>query len=147
MSGDGGLGMLLGDLITLRDRNLPVKVVVFNNSSLGMVKLEMLVAGLPDSGVDLTPVDFAAVATAIGIRGWRVSEPGGIGDALRSALAHDGPALVDLVTDSNALSIPPHLDAAQVRGFALAATKTVLEGGVGKMLELARANLRNLPRP
>jgi pyruvate dehydrogenase (quinone) len=68
-----------------------------------MVKLEMLVAGLPDSGVDLTPVDFAAVTTAIGIRAWRVSEPGGIGDAL----AHDGPALVDLVTDSNALSIPP----------------------------------------
>ena len=143
MSGDGGLSMLLGDLITLRDRNLPVKVVVFNNSCLGMVKLEMLVAGLPDYGVDLTPVDFAAVATAIGIRAWRVSEPGGIG----SALAHDGPALVDLVTDSNALSIPPHLDVAQVRGFALAATKTVLEGGVGKMLELARANLRNIPRP
>jgi pyruvate dehydrogenase (quinone) len=143
MSGDGGLSMLLGDLITLRDRNLPVKVVVFNNSSLGMVKLEMLVAGLPDSGVDLTPVDFAAVATAIGIRAWRVTQPDAIGDAL----AHDGPALVDLVTDSNALSIPPHLDAAQVRGFALAATKTVLEGGVGKMLELARANLRNIPRP
>jgi pyruvate dehydrogenase (quinone) len=147
MSGDGGLSMLLGDLITLRDRNLPVKVVVFNNSSLGMVKLEMLVAGLPDSGVDLTPVDFAAVATAIGLRAWRVTQPDAIGDALGSALAHDGPALVDLVTDSNALSIPPHLDAAQVRGFALAATKTVLEGGVGKMLELARTNLRNIPRP
>lgn len=147
VSGDGGLSMLLGDLITLRDHNLPVTVVVFNNSCLGMVKLEMLVAGLPDAGVDLTPVDFAAVATAIGIRAWRVSEPGSIGDALGSALAHNGPALVDLVTDSNALSIPPHLAPKQVRGFALAATKTVLEGGVGKMLELARANLRNIPRP
>jgi pyruvate dehydrogenase (quinone) len=145
MSGDGGLSMLLGDLITLRDRSLPVKVIVFNNSCLGMVKLEMLVAGLPDFGVELTPVDFAAVATALGIRAWRVSEPDNIGEALGSALAHDGPALVDLVTDSNALSIPPHLGATQVRGFALAATKTVLEGGVGKMLELARANLRNIP--
>jgi pyruvate dehydrogenase (quinone) len=73
--------------------------------------------------------------------------PGGISDALGSALGHDGPALVDLITDSNALSIPPQLSAAQVRGFALAATKTVLEGGVGKMLELARANLRSIPRP
>jgi pyruvate dehydrogenase (quinone) len=147
MSGDGGLSMLLGDLITLRDLNLPVKVIVFNNSCLGMVKLEMLVAGLPDADVDLTPVDFAAVASAIGIRAWRVNEPDGIGDALGSALGHDGPALVDLITDSNALSIPPQLSAAQVRGFALAATKTVLEGGVGKMLELARANLRNIPGP
>jgi pyruvate dehydrogenase (quinone) len=142
--------VLPGDVAALEAGNPTghaVKVVVFNNSSLGMVKLEMLVAGLPDSGVDLTPVDFAAIATAIGIRAWRVSEPGGIRDALGSALAHDGPALVDLITDSNALSIPPHLAAAQVRGFALAATKTVLEGGVGKMLELARANLRNIPRP
>jgi thiamine pyrophosphate-dependent acetolactate synthase large subunit-like protein len=137
--------VLPGDVAALEAGNPTghaVKVVVFNNSSLGMVKLEMLVAGLPDSGVDLTPVDFAT-ATAIGIRTWRVSEPGALG----SALAHDGPAPVDLVTDSNALSIPPHLAAAQVRGFALAATKTVLEGGVGKMLELARANLRNIPRP
>ncbi|MGH9004733.1 MAG: thiamine pyrophosphate-dependent enzyme, partial [Acidimicrobiia bacterium] len=147
MSGDGGLSMLLGDLITLRDRDLPVKVIVFNNSCLGMVKLEMLVAGLPDFGVDLPPVDFAALATTIGIRAWRVSEPQGIGEALGGALACDGPALVELVTDSNALSIPPNLDVAQVRGFALAATKTVLEGGVGKMLELARANLRHIPRP
>jgi pyruvate dehydrogenase (quinone) len=147
MSGDGGLSMLLGDLITLRDRALPVKVVVFNNSCLGMIKLEMMVAGLPDTEVELTPVDFAAVATAIGIRAWRVTEPHDVGKALADALAHDGPALVELVTDSNALSIPPHLGASQVRGFALAATKTVLEGGVGKMLDLARSNLRNIPRP
>lgn len=73
--------------------------------------------------------------------------PQGIGEALGSALAHDGPALVELVTDSNALSIPPRLGAAPLQGFALAATKTVLGGGVGKMLELARANLRNVPRP
>jgi pyruvate dehydrogenase (quinone) len=147
MSGDGGLSMLLGDLITLRQHEVPVKVVVFNNSSLGMVKLEMLVAGLPDAGTDLAPVDFAAVGEALGIRSWRVTEPADLGGSLADALAHPGPALVDVVTDANALSMPPNITASQVRGFALAATRTVLDGGVGKMLDLARANLRNIPRP
>jgi pyruvate dehydrogenase (quinone) len=147
MSGDGGLSMLLGDLITLRQYDVPVKVVVFNNSSLGMVKLEMLVSGLPEAGTDLVHVDFAAVAAAMGIRSWRVTEPADVGGALAEALGHDGPALIDLVTDPNALSIPPHITAGQVRGFALAATRTVLDGGVGRMVELARANLRNIPRP
>jgi pyruvate dehydrogenase (quinone) len=147
MSGDGGLSMLLGDLVTLRQHDLPVKVVVFNNSCLGMVKLEMLVAGLPDTGTELAPVNFAAVAAALDIHARRVTEPAEIGDALAEALAQPGPALVDLVTDPNALSIPPQITAAQVQGFALAATRTVLDGGVGKMLDLARANLRNIPRP
>jgi pyruvate dehydrogenase (quinone) len=147
MSGDGGLSMLLGDLITLRQHEVPAKVVVFNNSSLGMVKLEMLVAGLPDAGTDLAPVDFAAVGEALGIRSWRVTEPADLGGSLADALAHPGPALVDVVTDANALSMPPNITASQVRGFALAATRTVLDGGVGKMLDLARANLRNIPRP
>jgi pyruvate dehydrogenase (quinone) len=147
MSGDGGLSMLLGDLITLRQHDVPVKVVVFNNSSLGMVKLEMLVAGLPDAGTELVPVDFAAVGEALGIRSWRATEPADLGGSLAEALAHPGPALVDVVTDANALSMPPTITASQVRGFALAATRTVLDGGVGKMLDLARANLRNIPRP
>jgi pyruvate dehydrogenase (quinone) len=147
MSGDGGLSMLLGDLVTLRQPELPVKVVVFNNSCLGMVRLEMLVAGLPDTGTDLAPVDFAAVAAALDIHARRVTDPSDVGDALAEALAHPGPALVDLVTDPNALSMPPQITAAQVQGFALAATRIVLDGGVGKMLDLARANLRNIPRP
>jgi pyruvate dehydrogenase (quinone) len=147
MSGDGGLSMLLGDLITLRQHDLPVKVVVFNNSCLGMVKLEMLVAGLPDTGTDLAPVDFAAVAAALDIYARRVTDPSDVGAALAEALAHPGPALVDIVTDPNALSMPPQISAAQVQGFALAATRIVLDGGVGKMIDLARANLRNIPRP
>lgn len=146
MSGDGGLGMLLGELLTVALHRLPVKIIVFNNSSLGMVRLEMLVDGLPNFETDHAPVDFAAVARAAGIHGVRVTEPAAIRGALTEALAHPGPALVDLVTDPDALSLPPHITAAQVRGFALAASKIVLTGGVGRMIDMARSNLRNVPR-
>ncbi|GAA0539372.1 pyruvate dehydrogenase [Saccharopolyspora subtropica] len=147
MSGDGGLSMLLGDLLSLRTHRLPVKVVVFNNSSLGMVKLEMLVDGLPDHGTDYDSVDFAALTAAAGIHSVRVEKPGDVRDALAEALGRPGPALVDVVTDPNALSIPPRITGDQVKGFALAVSRTVLSGGVGKMVQLARSNLRNVPRP
>jgi pyruvate dehydrogenase (quinone) len=145
MSGDGGLGMLLGELLTVALHRLPVKIITFNNSSLGMVKLEMLVSGLPDFETDHASVDYAAIAAAAGIHAVRIEQPKDIRAGLKDALAHPGPALVDLVTDPNALSIPPHISGAQVRGFALAATKVVLSGGVGRMLEMARSNLRNIP--
>ena len=145
MSGDGGLGMLLGELLTVALHRLPVKIITFNNSSLGMVKLEMLVDGIPDFGTDHASVDYAAIARAAGIHAIRIEQPQDVRAGLREALAHPGPALVDLVTDPNALSMPPHVSAAQVRGFALAATKVVLSGGVGRMLEMARSNLRNIP--
>jgi len=90
-------------------------------------------------------VSYAAIAEAAGIYGVRVEQPKDVRAALQSALDHPGPALVDLVTDPNALSIPPHVSGAQVMGFALAATKVVLSGGVGRMLEMARSNLRNIP--
>ena len=147
MSGDGGLGMLMGELLTVKLHDLPVKTIVFNNSSLGMVKLEMLVEGLPDRETDHEPVDYAAIARGAGIEAIRIERPGDVVEGLKRALAHDGPFLVDLVTDPNALSIPPHVSAAQVKGFAFAVGRTVLDGGVGKILDLARANLRNLPRP
>ncbi|MGW4488249.1 pyruvate dehydrogenase [Amycolatopsis sp. NPDC004368] len=145
LSGDGGLAMLMGDLLTLSAYDLPVKVVVFNNATLGMVKLEMLVDGLPDFGTDHAPVNFAAIAQACGIHATRVEDPRDVREALAKAFVHPGPAVVELVTDPNALSIPPHITGAQVRGFALGAGKTVLNGGVGKMIELARTNLRNAP--
>ena len=145
MSGDGGLGMLLGELLTVALHRLPVKIITFNNSSLGMVKLEMLVAGVPDFGTDVAPVDYAAIAHAVGIHAIRIEQPADLRAGLKDALAHPGPALVDLVTDPNALSLPPHISGAQLTGFALAATKVVLSGGVGRMLELARSNLRNIP--
>ncbi|GAA2786942.1 pyruvate dehydrogenase [Crossiella cryophila] len=147
LSGDGGLSMLLGDLLTLSGADIPVKVVVFNNASLGMVKLEMLVDGLPDHGTDHRQVNFAAIAKAAGIHAIRAEKPAEVEPALREAFTHPGPALVELVTDPNALSLPPKITGEMVRGFALAAGKTVLNGGVGKMIELARSNLRNIPRP
>ncbi|MBW8482112.1 pyruvate dehydrogenase [Actinomadura parmotrematis] len=147
MSGDGGLGMLMGELLTVKLHDLPVKIVVFNNASLGMVKLEMLVDGMPDFETDHAGVDFAAIAKAAGIESVRVEKPKQVRSALEKAFAHDGPYLVELVTDPNALSIPPHITADQLKGFALAAGRTVLTGGVGKMVDLARSNLRNIPRP
>jgi pyruvate dehydrogenase (quinone) len=146
MSGDGGLAMLLGELLTAKLHNLPVKVVVFNNSSLGMVRLEMLVAGDPPYETDHDHVDFAAIARAAGLFSVRVEKPDEVRGALRSVLDHDGPALLDVVTDPNALEIPPHITKEEAAGFALAAGKSVLSGGVGQMLHLARTNLRNLPR-
>jgi pyruvate dehydrogenase (quinone) len=112
-----------------------------------MVKLEMLVDGLPDFGTDHAPVDYAAIARAAGIESVRVEQPDDIRAGLEDAFSRPGPGLVDLVTDPNALSLPPHITGEEVKGFALAATKVVLDGGVGRMLEMARANLRNIPRP
>ncbi len=143
MSGDGGLAMLLGELLTVRRHRLPVKIVVFNNSSLGMVKLEMLVEGLPDYGTDHDPIDYATIARGVGIDAIRIEDPAGVRDGLATAFAMEGPVLVDIVTDPNALSMPPHVSKQQIRGFATAAGKTVLGGGVGKMVDMARANLRN----
>ncbi|MES4907674.1 MULTISPECIES: pyruvate dehydrogenase [unclassified Streptomyces] len=147
LSGDGGFSMLMGDFLTLVQYGLPVKVVVFNNSSLGMVDLEMMVDGLPPHATSYPHTDYAAIATAAGARGIRVEKPGEVREALREAFAHEGPALVDVVTDPTALAVPPKITTEQISGFALSASRTVLTGGVGRMVHLARANLRNIPRP
>jgi len=147
LSGDGGFSMLMGDFLTLVQYDLPVKVVVFNNSSLGMVDLEMMVDGLPPHGTTYAHTNNAAIATAAGARGIRVESPADVRGALREAFAHDGPALVDVVTDPDALAIPPRTTAEQVSGFALSAGRAVLAGGVGRMIHVARTNLRNIPRP
>ncbi|MGW4235386.1 pyruvate dehydrogenase [Streptomyces sp. NPDC004749] len=147
MSGDGGFAMLMGDFLTLVQYDLPVKIVLFNNSSLGMVELEMMVAGLPAYGTGNHNPDFAAIARAAGAHGVRVEKPKQLEAALKDAFRHPGPALVDVVTDPNALSIPPKISADMVTGFALSASKIVLDGGVGRMVQMARSNLRNVPRP
>ncbi|MFF3904634.1 pyruvate dehydrogenase [Streptomyces sp. NPDC001848] len=147
MSGDGGFSMLMGDFLTLVQYDLPVKVVLFNNSSLSMVELEMMVSGLPSYGTATKNPDFAAVARACGAYGIRVERPKQLAGALKDAFRHKGPALVDVVTDPHALSIPPKISAEMVTGFALSASKIVLEGGVGRMVQMARSNLRNVPRP
>ncbi|MGB3371148.1 MAG: pyruvate dehydrogenase [Rhodococcus sp. (in: high G+C Gram-positive bacteria)] len=147
MSGDGGLSMLLGELVTVAMYRLPVKIVVFNNSTLGMVKLEMLVDGIPDFGVDVPATDYAAVAAALGIFSRRIEQPGDLESGIRAALDHDGPALVDIVTDPNALSLPPSITGEQVKGFALAMSRMVMNGGVGEAVQMAKSNLRNVPLP
>lgn len=146
VSGDGGLSMLLGELVTARMYDLPVKVVVFNNSTLGMVKLEMLVNGLPDYGTDVHDVNYAEVARAIGFHGERVTEPSRLRGALQEAFAYNGPALIEVMTDPNALSLPPEIRSGQVIGFATAMSKIVLNRGAGEAVAMATSNMRNIPR-
>lgn len=146
MSGDGGLGMLLGELLTVKLHQLDTKIVVFNNSSLGMVKLEMLVEGIPDFGTDHEAVDFAAIAAGVGIPSVRITDPKKLKKEMAKALATPGPVLIDVVTDPDALSMPPKITAQQIRGFATSATKVVLGGGVGRMIDMAASNVRNIPR-
>ncbi|WP_068325120.1 ubiquinone-dependent pyruvate dehydrogenase [Janibacter terrae] len=144
LSGDGGLAMMLGELLTVRQHDLPIKIVVLNNSSLNFVELEMKAAGLPGFGTDLDNPDFAQVAQACGIRGWRVTETSDLETSLREAFAHDGPALVDVVTERQELTIPPAISAEQVKGFTLYALRTVMSGRGDELLDLSRANLRQI---
>ena len=144
MSGDGGLAMLLGELITLRQLQLPVKVVVFSNGALSFVELEMKAAGIVTYGTDLDNPDFAAIAQAVGLFGARVEKAGELDDALRAAFGHDGPALVDVRTDRYELSLPPKLTFGQIKGFTLYATRTILSGEGQELVELTKTNLRDL---
>jgi pyruvate dehydrogenase (quinone) len=145
MAGDGGLSMLLGELVTLKHYELPVKIVLFDNATLAMVRLEMLVEGLPSFATDSPTIDYAAVAGAMGIHAVRVEKPADVRQALRDALAHPGPALVDLVTDPRALALPPKITGRQIAGFTTAMSKEVLGGGMGEVMAMARSNLRNVP--
>lgn len=144
LSGDGGLAMLMGDLLTLVQSKLPVKIVVFNNSSLNFVELEMKAAGFVTFATDLANPNFADVATAMGIRGFRVEDSKNLKSTLTQALAHDGPALIDVVTDRQELSMPPAISAEQAKGFALYAVRTVMSGKGDELLDLAATNWRQL---
>jgi pyruvate dehydrogenase (quinone) len=144
LSGDGGIAMLLGDLITLRQLHLPVKVVVFNNGALSFVELEMKAAGIVNYGTDLQNPDFAGIARAAGLFGVQVNKADELEDALKAAFAHDGPALVDVRTARNELSVPPKVTYDQIKGFSLYATRTVLSGEGSELIELAKTNLREL---
>lgn len=125
--GDGGLSMLMGDLLTAVAHDLPVKLVVFDNGSLGMVKLEMEQAGLSAYGTQLANPDFARLAEAIGMRGIRVEDPHAVEGAVLEALAHDGPVLLDVLTNPDEIAIPPKPTLGQGWGFAIAKTKEFLE--------------------
>ena len=144
LSGDGGLAMLLGELITLRQQHLPVKVVVFNNGALSFVELEMKAAGIVTYGTGLDNPDFAGIARAAGLLGVRVTHAGELEGALKEAFGHDGPALVEVRTARHELSLPPKLSYGELKGFTLYATRTVLSGGGEELIDLARTNLREL---
>ena len=141
LAGDGGLTMLFGDLITLVQNRLPVKLVVFNNSSLNFVELEMKAAGIVNYGTELANPNFAAVAESMGILGRRVEHPAQLEQALTDAFAVDGPAVVDVVTARQELSIPPAITAEQAKGFSLYAIRTILAGRSDELLDLVTTNV------
>ena len=144
LSGDGGLAMLLGELITLRQQRLPVKVVVLNNGALSFVELEMKAAGIVTYGTDLDNPDFAGIARSAGLLGARVIRADELEGALKEAFDHDGPALVEVHTARHELSLPPKLSYGELKGFTLYATRTILSGGGEELIDLARTNLREL---
>ncbi|MUL49090.1 ubiquinone-dependent pyruvate dehydrogenase [Mycobacterium sp. CBMA293] len=140
-AGDGGLAMMFGELITLIQNRLPVKVIVFNNSSLNFVELEMKAAGIVTFGTDLVNPDFGAVAQALGMFGRRVEHPGDLEQALSEAFAHPGPAVIDVHTARQELSIPPTITAEQAKGFSLFAIRTILAGRGEELLDLVTTNV------
>jgi len=141
LSGDGGFTMLMGDLLTLRQEKLPLKVVVFNNGTLGFVEMEMKAAGYIETGVAPDNPDFAAMARGAGIFAVRVEDPAELEAAVAQVLAHDGPALLDVVVARQELSMPPKIDGQQVKGFSLYVMRAVMSGRGDSVLDLAKTNL------
>ena len=146
LSGDGGLAMLLGELITLHQMHLPVNVVVFNNNALSLVELEMKAAGFVNYGTDLENPDFASIGRAIGLFGTTVERGDELEEALRVAFVYDGPALVDVHVARQELSLPPRITLEQAKGFGLFAMRTILSGNGDQIIEVAKTNLRQLAR-
>ena len=141
LSGDGGFTMLMGDLITLKQEKLPVKVVILNNGVLGFVAMEMKAGGFLETGVSLDNPDFAAMARAMGIHAIRVEDPGDLPAAVADILAHDGPAVLDVVSATQELSLPPTIEAAQVKGFGMWMLRAVMSGRGNEIIDLAKTNL------
>lgn len=144
LCGDGGLSMLLGDLSTIVQYRLPVKIVVFNNRALGMVKLEMEVAGLPDWQTDMENPDFAKVAEAMGIRGYSIRRPEEVIPVLQQALRTDEAALINVMTDPDALAMPPRVEWSQMSGFARSMYKLLLSGKGEAVIDTIRSNYKHL---
>jgi len=141
MSGDGGFAMLMGDLLTLKQQDLPVKVIVFNNDSLAFVELEMKAAGILDYGTDLRNPDFAKIAEGAGLLGLRAETPDQVEPMIAQALKHDGPALVEVLVSRQELSMPPTITYEQAKGFSLFMMKAVLSGRGDEVIDLAKVNL------
>ncbi|HTO68607.1 MAG TPA: ubiquinone-dependent pyruvate dehydrogenase [Casimicrobiaceae bacterium] len=141
LSGDGGLAMLMGELLSLRQLRAPVKLIVFRNDSLAFVELEMKAAGVLDFGTDLENPDFSKMAEAAGMLGLRAEMPAQVRPMIAQALAYDGPALVEVVVSRQELSMPPTITAEQVKGFSLFMLRAVLSGRGSELVDLAKINL------
>jgi pyruvate dehydrogenase (quinone) len=141
LCGDGGFTMLMGDLLSLVQLKLPVKLVVFNNGTLGFVEVEQKATGFLDFGVDFKNPNFAAMAEAVGIPGIRIEDPGAVDKGIAAALAHDGPVLVDAVVNRTELIMPPSITLEMAKGFTLYMAKAVLSGRGDEVIDLARTNV------
>ena len=141
LSGDGGFTMLMGDFLTLVQQNLPVKVVVFNNGSLGFIEIEQKSSGFLDTGTELKNPNFSAMAQSIGVRGIRLEEPSEVESGIADALAHDGPVLIEAVVSRMVLPVPPSITAEMAKGFTLYMLKAVMAGRGDELVDLARTNL------
>lgn len=139
--GDGGFSMLMGDLLTLVQQQLPIKIIIFNNGTLGFVEMEMHVAGMMDYGTNLTNPNFAAMAEAVGIKGIRVENASALERDLYTAFAHDGPVVMDVLVHRDELIMPPTIDMSQVKGFSLYMMKAIISGEGGAVLDLLKTNL------
>jgi len=144
LCGDGGISMMLGDLMTIAQYQLPVKIIVFNNRSLGMVKLEMEVAGIPDLETDMLNPDFEKIAEAMGMTGIRIDDPDDLKSGLEKAFMHEGPVLVSIQTDPNALAMPPKLEFDQMKGVALYMGKMMLGGRMDEVFKIISSNYKHL---
>jgi len=141
LSGDGGLSMLMGDMLTLRQLELNIKIVVFNNGALGFVEQEMKAAGVETYGTAFRSQNFSDIANAAEIRGWRVDTPEQVKPALTEAFAHPGPALIDVAVARQELSLPPTISIAQAAGFNLYMMKAMIHGDGHEVLDMAKTNL------
>jgi len=145
MCGDGGISMLMGDIATVKQYHLPIKIIIFNNSSLGMVKLEMEVQGLEDFQVDMVNPDFAMIGQSMGIKAITIDDPENLEEGLTEAFAHSGPVLVNVTTDPRALSLPPKIEMKMATGMALSLTKMMLGGQFQDVLDTVKSNYKHLP--
>jgi pyruvate dehydrogenase (quinone) len=141
LSGDGGFTMLMGDFLSLVQLGLPVKVVVFNNGALGFIELEQKSSGFPNIGTDFKNPNFAAMAEAVGVRGIRLENPADVEEGIATALAHDGPVLVDAVVNRTELAMPPAVTVEMAKGFSLYMLKAIMSGQADQIVDLAVTNL------
>ena len=142
LCGDGGMTMLMGELLTLVQYNLPIKVIVYNNGALGFINLEMRTAGYPEFQTDMKNPDFARMAEVIGMKGFRIEKGADVEPVIKAALATPGPVLVDALTDPAAIPLPPTITAGEAKGLALGLGKLALMGRFSATMDMIKSNIR-----